>query len=387
VRPVIKPALRRLWRGEAAIQLGTDPARAVVLDGVGDTANAVLALMDGTRDADEVVAAAAAQGIDGTDVRTFLGLLDSVQALDDASIAPHGYAPLHRERLDPDLSSLSLLAARPGGGARLLDTRRATTALVVGAGRVGSLVASLLGAAGLGHVVIRDPGTATVADSVPGGVCPADDGEPRAIAAVAAAQRAGAASVEGAVRPPNVIDCRDADVAVVASDSGLAPPPVLLDLFVGARLPYLVTTVRETYGVVGPFVLPGRTACPRCLDLHRASRDPGWPVVAAQLVEEDRNGGTPACDVALAAGVAALAAGQVLAHLMGPGRTRALNATLELRLPEWTVRRRPWSTHPSCPCEAAVAAEREAAARRLTEIGDATSRRGRPDPATTAAAR
>ena len=35
---------------------------------------------------------------------------------------------------------------------------------------------------------------------------------------------------------------------------------------------------------VGPFVVPGRTACAACLALHRRDVDPQWPVVAAQLV-------------------------------------------------------------------------------------------------------
>ena len=363
MRPVLKPALRRLWRGDAAIQLGTDPEHGVVLHGVGDAAHAVLALMDGTRDADEVVAAAARRNVPEADVRAFFRLLASVRALDDAAIAPHGLSPAERERLDPDLASLSLLAPQPGGGARQLDSRRATRVLVVGAGRVGSLVAALLGAAGIGHVTIRDELVAGVADAVPGGLSPADDGRPRAVGAVEAARRAGAASAEGAVRPPDGIDCQRADFAVLALDWWLSPAPLVLDLFAGAGLPYVLTGVRETYGVVGPLVVPGRTACPRCIDLHRADRDPGWPVVAAQLSTEAR-GGSPACDVTLAVAVAALTAGQVLAHLSGSGAARCVDATLELRLPAWRTRRRTWRVHPGCACAAAVSAERTAAAER-----------------------
>jgi hypothetical protein len=63
--------------------------------------------------------------------------------------------------------------------------------------------------------------------------------------------------------------------------------------------------------------------------------------------------------VTLAAGVAALTAGQVLAHLVGPGLTRCVDGTLELRLPEWAVRRRAWSPHPACECGAFSAAARD----------------------------
>jgi hypothetical protein len=352
LRPVLKPALRRLWRTDAAMQLGADPVHGVVLHGVDATADAVLALLDGTRDADEIVAAAAGDGVPEPEARALLDLLGSVHVLDDAAAAPHGLDRDERRRLEPDLATLTLLTTQPGAGVRCLDGRRAATVLVVGAGRVGSLTASLLAAAGVGHVAIRDDRAASAADAVPGGLTPLDDGHARAIAAMAAAQRAGGASVDGAVRPPDATDCRTADLAVVVNDCWTPPPAELLDLFAIAGLPYLLTGIRETYGVVGPLVLPGRTSCPRCHDLHRAERDPCWPVIAAQLATDAR-GGAPACDVTLAAGVAALTAGQVLAHLLGPGLTRSVDATLELRLPEWTVRRRAWTPHGECPCGAA----------------------------------
>src|SRR5699024_6158620 len=77
--------------------------------------------------------------------------------------------------------------------------------------------------------------------------------------------------------------------------------------------PHLVAYVRETTGVVGPFVLPGRTACLRCLDLHRADRDPGWPRVTLQLAKPGI--AVAACDIALATLVAASAALDVLTYL------------------------------------------------------------------------
>jgi hypothetical protein len=352
MRPVLKPALRRLWRGEASFQLGADPANGVVLDGVGRTASHVIALLDGTRDAEQVVADAVLDGVPEHDVRRLLALLGAVSALDDANVMPRGRAPRERARLEPDLATLTLLTTDPGAGARGMDGRRAASVLVVGAGRVGSLVASLLAAAGVGRITIRDERVASAGDAVPGGLLPDDEGLPRTVAAVAAARRAGGVSVDGAVRHADAADCRSADLAVVACDGWLAPPAALVDLLGVVGTPYLLTGVRETYGVVGPLVLPRRSACPRCLDLHRAERDTGWPLIAAQLATDSRRGDV-ACDVALAAGVAALSAGQVLAHLLGPGMTRCVDATLELRLPEWAVRRRVWSPHEDCACGAA----------------------------------
>jgi hypothetical protein len=367
VRPVLKPALRRLWRGDATLQLGADPAHACVLDGVDADAASVLALLDGTRDVDEVVTAAAATGLHADGVREFVGLLADVGVLSDAASAPRGLATAERERLEPDLATLDLLALDPVASARWADARRAASVLVIGAGRVGSLVAALLGAAGVGHVAVRDEQRARRADAVPGGLAPEDAGQPRAIATVEAAQRAGAVSVEGAVRPPDASDCHAADIAVVASDGWLVPDGALVELLGVVSLPYVLTGIRETYGVVGPLVLPGRTSCPRCHDLARTERDSDWPRLAAQLSVPAR-GGEPACDVTLAAAVAALTAGQVLAYLAEPDAARCVDATLEVRLPDWTVRRRTWTPHRDCPCDAVSAAEAAAVAARVAEI-------------------
>jgi bacteriocin biosynthesis cyclodehydratase domain-containing protein len=368
LRPVLKPALRRLWRSDDTLQLGAGPACGVVLEGVDAAVSDVLTLLDGARTTEEVVAAAESGGVPAADVRDLLMRLRDANALDDAGAVPRSRPVHERVRLQPDLATLSLLTSDPGAAARSLDNRRDASVLVVGAGRVGALVASLLAAAGVGHVSVRDQRLASVRDAVPGGLTPRDDGQTRALAAMAAAQRAGGASVDGATRPPDATDCRTADLAVVACDEWLVPPVTLVELFAIVGLPYLVTGVRETYGVVGPLVLPGRSSCPRCQDLHRADRDPAWPVLAAQLAAENAFDADAACDVTLAAGVAALTAGQVLAHLIGPGLTRCVDATLELRLPEWTVRRRTWSPHPECPCGVAASRAAEESAARAARV-------------------
>src|SRR4051794_25130621 len=116
----------------------------------------------------------------------------------------------------------------------------------------------------------------------------------------------------------------------------------------------------------GPLVLPGRSACLGCLELHRRARDPGWPAVAAQLMGREGHGEPEAAVATAALGVA-----QVLAVLDGgtgpapPGdgdgdgdgaRTAGvppvLGATLELDLAGGTLLRRPWTGHPGCTCGA-----------------------------------
>ena len=115
------------------------------------------------------------------------------------------------------------------------------------------------------------------------------------------------------------------------------------------NVPHLAAAASEAIGVVGPLVLPGDTACLRCLDLTRAERDPAWPLILAQLT----CGGAepPACDTVLAAAVAAQAAAQTLAFVDRLASASAVtNGTLELVLPDWQWRRRTWEPHDRCGC-------------------------------------
>jgi bacteriocin biosynthesis cyclodehydratase domain-containing protein len=111
---------------------------------------------------------------------------------------------------------------------------------------------------------------------------------------------------------------------------------------------HLCAEVRDTVGVVGPLVLPGRSACLHCLELARCDRDPDWPTLSAQLSQPLR---TPAAgDGVLALAVASVAAAQALAALDAGAVPETVGATLELALPDWRWRRRSWAAHPHCGC-------------------------------------
>jgi bacteriocin biosynthesis cyclodehydratase domain-containing protein len=115
------------------------------------------------------------------------------------------------------------------------------------------------------------------------------------------------------------------------------------------RVPHLAVLAGEAIGVVGPLVIPGRTACLRCLDYARAANDPSWPLILAQIGR--RRPAPAACDTVLTTAVAAQAAAQALLALdKAPSASAAVNGTLELVLPDWRWRRRTWPPHPACPC-------------------------------------
>jgi len=60
-------------------------------------------------------------------------------------------------------------------------------------------------------------------------------------------------------------------------------PPHLAREVMSADVPHLPIALGARRASVGPFVLPGETACLSCLWEHEKSRDPAWPMIATQL--------------------------------------------------------------------------------------------------------
>ena len=100
------------------------------------------------------------------------------------------------------------------------------------------------------------------------------------------------------------------------------------------QTPYVLVRLTEGRAVVGPFVVPGRTACLRCLDAHHTDADPEWPLLVRQYADatrHDRADGVPEpVDPALAALAVAWAARDVTTYADG-GRPSTWSGTLTLR--------------------------------------------------------
>ncbi|CAJ64657.1 MULTISPECIES: ThiF family adenylyltransferase [Frankia] len=401
MRPILKPGLRRLWHNSSTLQLGIDPARAVLVTDLGPPHAALLEALDGRRTLQQL------RHDGGAAARDLLDLLGRAGLLDDAA-PPPGAAPLppaERDRLLPDLAALSVRSVDPARPRRVLAARRAARVLVRGAGRVGAQISTLLAAAGIGRVVVDDAAVTTAADVSPGGLRLEDIGRPRALAAGTAMtrvrrqadRRPGLGPAGSTPLPPSGhaegpgVDGFEADLIVLAP---VGPPTVApgacLDLERRGTA-HLLAGVRETTGIVGPLVVPAATACLHCQHLHRHARDPVWPMLAMQLVRP-RTAGHDPCEITLASLVAAIAAMQALAFLDlavppspdpgprvhqsdNPDLLHAIASTkdemfdtpdsslkifpvtadgaLELALPDWRIRRRSWPVHPNCPCRTA----------------------------------
>lgn len=339
VHPLLPVATPVLHRENGSVQVGgVDGSDGVVVAPAPGWLSALLPGLDGRRTQHAVLVDAAGDGMDPADVAAVLhglrgaGLLVDLEAAD---LLASDAGPAAAARTAAELPAATV----PGGTASLWRLRRAATVVVEGATRVGTPLAAVLAASGVGRVSIRDLGTTVAGDAVVGGLTAADEGRPRSLAAADAVRRA---SPLADLRPPPE---GSADVVVLAR-AWAASDPLVAGLQRGG-VPHLVATVRGGTGVVGPFVVPGRTSCLHCADLHRRDADPDWPLLAAALTAADAppSGATTTCLLTAVTGAL-----QVLAYLDAAAAPVTLGATLELRPPDPVPLMRRWSAHPGCGC-------------------------------------
>ena len=388
VRPALKAGLLPLWRDRDTVQIGIDPRRAVALTGMAGAAW-LMSVLDGSRDRDQVIALAAEQGIPARLSERVLTILAAAGVLNDFPAETlRALTADSRSRLAAELATASLASGDSDGGARTLARRLGSLVRIHGQGRIATAIAEILLTSGVAAVEVglsSDPagadddqsrgaaaGAATRAgarqtrtgppasagSSPPSSAsqagqrllasAPADRGaRARGASPGSGAGRGAAGTARGRAAGPASGTRQLPDLAILV---GQQPPELPGDL-VARRVPHLSASASEAIGFVGPLVLPGRTACLRCLDLARAERDPAWPLILAQLAVKRPE--PLACDAALATGVAAQAASQALAFIDAPPGGVTANGTLELVLPSWQWRRRSWLPRADCSCRAA----------------------------------
>jgi hypothetical protein len=212
------------------------------------------------------------------------------------------------------------------------------------------------------RVVVPDrPGVRRLLGGLAAGRCPepATEDEHRALLALTragllveaaaparhtVALHATGAAGDEATRALRAAGCRigDGPVALVVAAGEIARGDA--DAHVSDGRAHLLVSAGVHGWTVGPFVVPGASACLRCVDAHRGELDPRRALVVEQLA------GLPAApdDPALATLAIAWAVRDVLTHLAGD-RPSTWSATVELG-PDLRPHRRTWSRHPHCGC-------------------------------------
>ncbi|MEU1124460.1 ThiF family adenylyltransferase [Streptomyces sp. NPDC005899] len=360
MHPMLKPALRRAWRGRNTVQFGVTPAHAVTLGPMDIATGSFLELLDGTRGLPLLREEARALDLSDRHVDVLVSRLTEAGLLDDPKAGGPQADALRRraetlERQRPDMASLSVVHPAPGDALRRLAARRATRVQVRGAGRVGAAIAAVLSGSGVGRVEVLDGGRTEPWDVAPGGLPAAAVGERRDTAARQLVRRSAVGGPPRAGSDDPAAGSEPAlSLVVVAPRDGLsayAPDPDPAAQWVASGTPHLFAGVIEATGVVGPLVLPGGTGCAGCLALNRAGRDPQWPRMLAQW-RSGRRTSVPACDLGLATAVAGLAAAHALSFLDGdlPAST---GTRWEAAMPLLDWRSERLGPHPDCSCGAA----------------------------------
>jgi hypothetical protein len=322
--------LQVVQRDETTIQIGTERPRRMMLVDAPVGATDVLARLNGAMSAGEAVSRS-----DG-DPLIWRSLLGAMLGAGLLVRAPHAHAnPTHLQG-----EQLSLIHRHgPTVAERVLRARSDAVVVVDGSGPVAVTVAGLLAGAGVGHVHQRalDPRTLPVASGGPDAsdhAHPPVDALPDQAAAWQAAPDVRVHRPAPQV-PPSMVVLAEQTLPDLARAAEL----------VTSLIPHLAVRVTQARAIVGPLVLPGRSACLNCVEKHRADADPGWPAVAAVMRTRALH---PAVLSAHAA--AEIAAEQVLDLLDGVHPPESVNATVERRAGSLTVHRRRWTPHPDCGC-------------------------------------
>ncbi|WP_433268911.1 thiamine biosynthesis protein ThiF [Actinosynnema sp. CS-041913] len=333
-RPRVLPGLPVLRRRTDAVQIGTDSRHSLLIEDVPSPMDQALLGLTGRHTVPELRQQLAGHGDQAAELVRLLHGLAEAGLVEEAVPSPHG-------RLTPETTGWALRTGRPAP--YLAPARSARSVVVHGDGRLTVAVAVLLAGAGVGHVRVVARGRVNPEDTG-SGYLDADVGRPRGEAAGEALKRA-----SGTVRTSTSTKAPD---LVVLADA-LVPPPELLRVLLLEGTPHLAVRAGEGLGVVGPLVVPGRSSCLRCADLHRTDVDRGWPMLAAQLVDQPQQ-----ADLATVTATAGLASGQALLaldhHTVARTRPPAWDATLEVDAYAGLVEHRIAPVHPRCECRSLV---------------------------------
>lgn len=339
LRPTLLPGLARLWRDRHTLQLGLDPARAVLLEVANPAAARLLPLLDGSRSEREILERAVELGMTRDDARVLLDTLrDAGLVVGAHTLLPAALPEPVRRRLVAEAAALALTAPEQAGTpAQILRRRAGARVVVTGRGRLGGPVAVALAQAGIGHVSPELSGTVRAAETTGFGLLASDEHRPRKEAVVEAINRCAPGTLTHPVRrgrPDLVIQ--------IGEDR---PAELIATGYAQRRQSHLMVVLRDGTAVVGPLVRDGGAPCLNCLHLHRQDRDPGWPHIQAQLASVPTL--EPCTAVTLMTAVAYTVA-EVLTFLDG-GTPETEGAALEISAPG-RVRRRAWPPHPGCDC-------------------------------------
>ncbi len=227
--------------------------------------------------------------------------------------------------LDPELTRLGPLdLATARGVAELVKgTSLARLAAIVGGADKARILVDACGE------VFHRPPRATLPRLAVVGVAPGTD----------TIARTWAGATRSTVVAGSSSDLVGTDVDVVLLVSHFVVSPIDVQPWLGRDITHCAIVFGESSVRVGPVVIPGKTACIRCVELAHIDSDSTWSAVAPQMWR--RPAGADSVDLAVHAAAEALGM-----YPMGGGYSVRIDGTTFGRVVS------PHAIHPDCGCSA-----------------------------------
>ena len=308
-RPWIRDDIPVAWRSDTSVEMGYPP-RAARVDGVDRAHVTWLISLRGERTMTEALEAGLARGLSRSTMNRLARAAIACGLLDDAAAVPAAVRSAPGEVRDRIAGERSVLRQIHGADAhRAVERRVAAEVAVHGDNALADAVAMALACAGVEHIV-------------------------RARSIQSGSRRHRRSSLR-----------RTCEVICTGGhpDAASLPDAMALDI------PHLAVCAAGPRAVIGPMVIPGRTSCLRCRDLHLSDADPTWPRAAVQWSARRR----VSTSAPLAQMAGAWAALQVLALIDAGSRAVSaptIDGALIVTLPEASPRIEPRPSHPLCGC-------------------------------------
>lgn len=337
LRPRLAPGQPILSRPNG-VQIGIDCSEALLITDPPPGLSSWLRLLDGAHGSADLYRAGARLGLTRPQMRSVLERLTTGGLLGDAA-ATRQPAQARIRLVGAGLLGRAVARLLAGAGLvalELIDDDPVDPSLYprrIGLVRQSAALHAELTAQTSG---VRSPAMQSAERPDPGRPSLVTIGPPWSVAA-----RAGSVDPH----PPSWPQTPAPDLTVIASDR-LGVDRSYTDPLLRSDQAHLLLHPTGGGIVVGPLVVPGRTACVRCTDLVRRDLDPDWPALLSQLC---RTSGSPAPSLVGWAAATAVTQAMALLDDAGPSTPETADATIELGR-DHVVRRRMWPRHPDCGC-------------------------------------
>ena len=224
-------------------------------------ARAALALCDGSKSIDSI---ATSVGILAPD------LIELISTLDCSSLVSFG--KISNQKILPEMQLMDWYQQSSSiSQQESMENRITSTVYISKLNRIGFALSGILLASGVGAVTSDDNRKITIEDIVGGYLRLSDVGRTRN--EVLIDQSRENAQSKNINNLSHVNHVKSSSLIIATSP----PDPELLAEWMRGNTPFfLIDGLDRDNLTFGPFVNPGKDACPRCIDLHCLDRDPNW---------------------------------------------------------------------------------------------------------------